>query len=61
MTMKEMLLYHAAKSILLKECPNNNKYYLCRTHPDETEEIKCQECWNRYLLDILNGGIQNEL
>ena len=31
------------------------KYYFCKKFPDEIEETKCEECWNNYLLNILNN------
>ena len=58
MTQKETLLYYAARAILFNHCPPDQKYYFCKKFPDETEETKCEECWNNYLLDILNGKVE---
>lgn len=55
MTEKERLLYDAARCILRDECPPDRRYYQCKNHPDDTEDTACAQCWDRYLLDVVNG------
>lgn len=57
MTQKEKLLYSAAKSILFDYCPERKEYYFCKKYIDDAEEIRCVECWENYLLAILNGEV----
>lgn len=60
MTNKESMLYNAAKAILHDYCPMHQEYYFCKKYIDDTDEIRCTECWEKYLLDILNGKLTLE-
>ena len=57
MTNKEQLLFQAARQILQDQCPKDKKYYLCKKYNGEDEEIRCMECWDNYLLAIINGEV----
>lgn len=57
MTNKEQLLFQSARQILQDHCPKHQEYYFCKKYIDDTDEIRCTECWENYLIDILNGKL----
>ena len=57
MANKENLLFQAAKQILQDQCPKHQKYYFCKKHIGEDENSRCMECWDNYLLAIVNGEV----
>lgn len=58
MTNKEQLLFQAARQILQEERPIHQEYYLCKKYNGEDEEIRCVECWERYLWAIMNDEVK---
>ena len=53
---KEEKLFQCAFRILLDQCPENPRRYLCR-ESDEYDEEACLRCWSDYLFDVVNGRI----
>ena len=53
---KEEKLFRCAFQILLDQCPEDPRRYLCR-ESDEYDEEACLRCWSDYLFDVVNGRI----
>lgn len=58
MTNKEELLLKSAQAILQDQCPFHAEYYFCKKYVEDSEESRCMECWNNYLLAIVNGVVE---
>ena len=50
-------MFSLARMILKDQCPPDNRMYLCTMCEDDC--LDCEDCWNNYLLYVLNGGRQD--
>lgn len=50
-------LFFLSLSILNDECPPDNECYLCKMGCMAECESPCSQCWENYLLWVVNGKI----